>query len=55
MRPNGTGKQLFKRRQRALELIEQGNSTQEVANKVKATERSIRRWKQEQRGSKKEK
>lgn len=49
MRPNGTSKQLLKRRQRTLELIKQGDTVKQAAAKVKVTERSIRRWRQEQR------
>lgn len=49
MRPNGTSKQLSKRRARARELRKRGKSTKEIAVKVKVSERSIRRWRQEQR------
>ena len=49
MRPNGTSEQLQKRRQRALELVGQGKSVKEVAVKVGVSERSVRRWRQEQK------
>jgi len=53
MRPNGTSKQLFKRRQWALELLKQGKSVKEAAAKIKVNERSVRRWRQEQKHPKK--
>lgn len=53
MRPNGTSEQLSKHRQRALELIKQGKTVKETAAKVNATERSVRRWRQEQKHPKK--
>lgn len=49
MRPNGTSEQLSKRRQRALELIQQGKSLKEAAAKIKVSERSVRRWRQERK------
>lgn len=53
MRPNGTGKQLSKRRQQALDLLKRGVSVKEIASKLKATERSVRRWRQERQSPKK--
>lgn len=53
MRPNGTSKQLAKRRQPAFELLERGQSVKAVAAKLKVSERSIRRWRQEKRQPKK--
>lgn len=44
MRPFGTTRQLARRRQRALRLLRQGQSRKYVAQKVGATERSVRRW-----------
>lgn len=49
MRPNGTSQQLSKRRQRALEMIQQGKSVKETAAKMKVSERSVRRWRQERK------
>ena len=49
MRPIGTNEQLRKRRQRALELVRQGQLLKEVANKLGVHERSVRRWHQEQK------
>ena len=48
MRPNGTSEQLSKRRQMALKLVDQGKSVKEVAVKIGVSERSVRRWQQEQ-------
>ena len=53
MRPIGTIEQLKKRRQRALEGVRQGKSPKEVANKLGVTERSVRRWRQEQKDPRK--
>lgn len=53
MRPNGTSQQLSKRRQWALELLKQGKSVKEAAAKIKVNERSVRRWRQEQKHPKK--
>ncbi len=47
MRPFGTSQQLTKRRKRALRLLRQGKTPQYVAQKVGATERSVRRWQQQ--------
>jgi len=49
MRPYGTSKQLQERRQRALSVLEQGKSVEEVADRVKVTVRSVYRWHQEQK------
>jgi transposase len=49
MRPNGTSKQLSKRRNRALGLLKDGKSVKEIAALVKVNERSVHRWRQEQR------
>lgn len=46
MRPFGTSQQLTKRRKRALRLLRRGKTPQYVAQKVGATERSVRRWQQ---------
>jgi transposase len=55
MRPIGSFKQLQKRRQIALEMIQQGKSSKEVANKLGVNERSVRRWCQEQKQPRKQK
>jgi transposase len=47
MRPYGTQQQLASRRQRALALLHKNQSTQQVARLIGATERSVRRWRQE--------
>ncbi len=44
MRPFGTTEQLARRRKRALRLLRQGKTPQDVARKVGTTERSVRRW-----------
>jgi transposase len=44
MRPIGTSQQLALRRQRALDLLGQGQSPQQAAEQVGATDRSVRRW-----------
>ena len=49
MRPTGTIEQLRKRRQRVLDLVRRGKSSQEVAGKLGVNERSVRRWRQEQK------
>jgi transposase len=49
MRPFGTSQQLAHRRQRARALLRQGQSPQQVAKRVGATERSVRRWRQPQK------
>ena len=47
MRPFGTSEQLARRRQRAEDLLRQGQSSKQVAQRVGVTVRSIRRWHQE--------
>jgi transposase len=47
MRPFGTSEQLARRRQRAQDLLRRGLSPKQVARRVGATERSVRRWQQE--------
>lgn len=47
MRPFGTSQQLARRRQRAQDLLRQGQSPKQVAKRVGTTERSVRRWQQE--------
>ncbi len=47
MRPFGTTQQLAKRRQCALRLLQRGKKPHYVAQKVGATERSVRRWQQQ--------
>ncbi len=52
MRPFGTSQQLASRRKRARRLLRQGKTPQYVAQKVGATERSVRRWQQEAQAAK---
>ena len=47
MRPFGTSQQLTTRRKRALRLLRQGKTPHYVAQKVRATERSVCRWQQQ--------
>ncbi len=47
MRPYGTSQPLASRRQRALRLLHRGQSPAEVAKRVGASERSVRRWRQD--------
>lgn len=47
MRPFGTSEQLAKRRHRALRMLRNGRSPQEIAEQTGTTERSVRRWHQE--------
>lgn len=44
MRPFGTNQQLADRRQRALDLLDQGETPEQVAERVGVTPRSVRRW-----------
>jgi len=44
MRPIGNGKQLERRRQRAIALLEEGRAPVEVARLVGVDRRSVRRW-----------
>lgn len=53
MRPYGTSKQLQQRHQRALALLRRGKSVRKVAETIGVTVRSIYRWHQEQKQSKK--
>lgn len=45
MRPNGSPKELERRRFRALDLLRQGHQPVEVARMVGVDRRSVRRWK----------
>jgi transposase len=45
MRPFGSPEQLQRRRERAIELLHQGNHPAEVARKLGVDRRSVRRWK----------
>lgn len=47
MRPVGTLEQLAKRRQKALDLLENGKAIKEIARQLETTERSVRRWREE--------
>lgn len=44
MRPEGSGKQLERRRQRAIALLEEGRAPVEVARLLGVDRRSVRRW-----------
>jgi transposase len=44
MRPEGSGKQLERRRQRAIALLEEGHAPVEVARVLGVDRRSVRRW-----------
>jgi transposase len=44
MRPIGSGKQLERRRQRAIALLKQGHAPVEVARLLGVDRRSVRRW-----------
>ena len=44
MRPEGSGKQLERRRQRAIALLQEGRAPVEVARLVGVDRRSVRRW-----------
>jgi transposase len=44
MRPFGTGKQLARRRQRALELLQRGQGLSQVATQLGTTPQSVGRW-----------
>lgn len=46
MRPVGTTAQLAVRRERALQLLRQGNSVAAVASALRVTARSVQRWQQ---------
>ena len=45
MRPHGSPEELERRRERALELLEEGLAPVEVAKRVGVDRRSVRRWK----------
>lgn len=49
MRPQGTAAELERRRRRAINLLERGFSTSEVAERVGADPSSVRRWRQAHR------
>lgn len=49
MRPYGTSEQRQARRQRAYQLLKEGKSVEEVAARMKVTERSVYRWQPEQK------
>lgn len=53
MRPNGTPRELERRRFRALTLLQQGKTPVEVARQLGVDRRSVRRWKSaaERRGT----
>jgi len=44
MRPEGSGRQLERRRQRAIALLEEGHAPVEVAHLLGVDRRSVRRW-----------
>jgi transposase len=44
MRPEGSGKQLERRRQRAIALLKEGHAPVEVARVLGVDRRSVRRW-----------
>ena len=44
MRPEGSGKQLERRQQRVIALLEEGHAPVEVARLVGVDRRSVRRW-----------
>lgn len=54
MRPFGTTEQLAARRKRALQWWRRKQSPKQVAQRIGATERSVRRWRQEARQSKRQ-
>lgn len=47
MRPFGTSQQLTQRRQRALDLLRQGRSPTEIAQRVGVTPQSVCRWRRQ--------
>ncbi|WKZ45818.1 MAG: IS630 family transposase [Anaerolineales bacterium] len=49
MRPYGTSEQLQVRRDQAINLLKQGKTVAEVAAQLKVTERTVYRWKYEQK------
>ena len=52
MRPFGTSEQVARRRERALDLLQQGLNSSEVARRVGATRQSVNRWHREARTTK---
>ena len=44
MRPEGSGRQLERRRLRAIALLEEGHAPVEVARLLGVDRRSVRRW-----------
>jgi transposase len=44
IRPEGSGKQLERRRQRAIALLEEGHAPVEIARLLGVDRRSVRRW-----------
>lgn len=52
MRPFGTSEQVARRRERALDLLQQGLNPGEVARRVGATRQSVHRWRREARTTK---
>lgn len=49
MRPNGSAAELERRRRRAIEMLERGFFSSEVADRVGADSSSVRRWRQAHR------
>jgi len=45
MRPHGSPKELERRRQRAIELLDQGHLPVDVSGALGVDRRSVRRWK----------
>ncbi|MFZ5903246.1 MAG: helix-turn-helix domain-containing protein [Chloroflexota bacterium] len=49
MRPYGTSEQLERRREHALELLEEGKSVETIAARVGVNPQSVRCWRREQK------
>lgn len=49
MRPFGTSQQLARRRERALDLLQQGLNASKIARRVGTTRQSVNRWRRESR------
>lgn len=47
MRPFGTSEQLARRRRRALDLLQHGQTATQVAKRLGTTAQSVRRWRRE--------
>jgi transposase len=47
MRPSGTSEHLARRRQRALDLLRQGQGPTQIANRLGAAPQSVCRWRRE--------